>query len=95
VIYSVRGWEIMPYSNLHWMGGLGTVGSMQVYNAVMTADFLSIVGTDFDVAFVTDAGLNRRWSADGSGPGMDAQIVPQQNVAGQSRLACCWCTLSQ
>jgi pyruvate dehydrogenase (quinone) len=47
LIHSVKGKDIMPYDDPHWMGGIGFIGSKPVYNAVMRADLLLMVGTDY------------------------------------------------
>ena len=47
LIHSVKGQDIMAYDDPHWMGGIGMIGSKPVYNAVMSADLLLMVGTDY------------------------------------------------
>src|SRR3984893_18156244 len=47
LIHSVKGKDIMPYDDPHWMGGIGMIGSKPVYNAVMRCDLLLMVGTDY------------------------------------------------
>jgi pyruvate dehydrogenase (quinone) len=47
LIHSVKGQDIMPYNDPHWMGGIGMIGSKPVYKAVMSADLLLMVGTDY------------------------------------------------
>src|ERR1700739_4323269 len=47
LIHFVKGQHIMPYDDPHWMGGIGMIGSKPVYNAVMSADLLLMVGTDY------------------------------------------------
>ncbi len=47
LIHSVKGQDIMPYDDPHWMGGIGFIGSKPVYKAVMSADLLLMVGTDY------------------------------------------------
>jgi pyruvate dehydrogenase (quinone) len=47
LIHSVKGQDIMPYDDPHWVGGIGFIGSKPVYNAVMRADLLLMVGTDY------------------------------------------------
>ena len=34
LIHSVKGKDIMPYDDPHWMGGIGMIGTKAVYNAV-------------------------------------------------------------
>src|SRR5271166_2179476 len=47
LIHSVKGKDIMPYNDPHWMGGIGMIGTKAVYNAVMDCDLLLMVGTDY------------------------------------------------
>jgi pyruvate dehydrogenase (quinone) len=47
LIHTVRGKELMPYDDPHWMGGLGMIGTKAVYNAVQNCDLLLMVGTDY------------------------------------------------
>ncbi len=47
LIHTIKGKDIMPYDDLHWMGGLGMIGTKAVYNAVMNCDLLLMVGTDY------------------------------------------------
>jgi pyruvate dehydrogenase (quinone) len=47
LIHSVKGQDIMSYDDPHWMGGIGMIGSKPVYKAVMSADLLLMVGTDY------------------------------------------------
>jgi len=47
LIHSVKGKDIMPYGDPHWMGGIGMIGTKAVYNAVMRCDLLLMVGTDY------------------------------------------------
>jgi thiamine pyrophosphate-dependent acetolactate synthase large subunit-like protein len=47
LIHSVKGQDIMPYDDPHWMGGVGMIGSKPVYNAVMGAELLLMVGADY------------------------------------------------
>jgi thiamine pyrophosphate-dependent acetolactate synthase large subunit-like protein len=47
LIHSVKGKDIMPYDDPHWMGGIGMIGTKAVYNAVMQCDLLLMVGTDY------------------------------------------------
>jgi len=47
LIHSVKGQDILPYDDPRWMGGIGMIGSKPVYNAVMGADLLLMVGTDY------------------------------------------------
>src|SRR5471032_1842263 len=47
LIHSVKGKDLMPYNDPHWMGGIGMIGTKAVYNAVMSCDLLLMVGTDY------------------------------------------------
>jgi pyruvate dehydrogenase (quinone) len=47
LIHSVKGKDIMPYSDPRWMGGIGMIGTKPVYNAVMQCDLLLMIGTDY------------------------------------------------
>jgi thiamine pyrophosphate-dependent acetolactate synthase large subunit-like protein len=50
LVHSVKGKEIMPCDDPHWMGGIGMIGTKAVYNAVMDCDLLVMVGTDYPYA---------------------------------------------
>jgi pyruvate dehydrogenase (quinone) len=47
LIHSVKGQDIMAYDDPRWMGGIGMIGSKPVYNAVMSAELLLMVGADY------------------------------------------------
>jgi pyruvate dehydrogenase (quinone) len=47
LIHSVKGKDIMPYTDPRWMGGIGMIGTKAVYNAVMHCDLLLMLGTDY------------------------------------------------
>jgi pyruvate dehydrogenase (quinone) len=47
LIHTVKGKDIMPYDDPHWMGGIGMIGTKAVYNAVMHCDLLLMLGTDY------------------------------------------------
>ena len=47
LIHSVKGKDIMPYDDPHWMGGIGMIGTKAVYNAIMHCELLLMVGTDY------------------------------------------------
>ncbi len=47
LIHSVKGKDIMPYDDPHWMGGIGMIDTKAVYNAVMDCDLLLMIGTDY------------------------------------------------
>ena len=50
LIHSLKGKDIMPHDDPHWMGGIGVVGTKPVYNAVMHCDLLLMIGTDYPFA---------------------------------------------
>src|SRR5271167_1860428 len=47
LIHSVKGKDIMPYDDPHWMGGIGMIGTKAVYDAVMRCDLLLMAGADY------------------------------------------------
>jgi pyruvate dehydrogenase (quinone) len=47
LIHSLKGKDIMPYDDPHWMGGIGMIGAKASYDAVMHCDLLLMVGTDY------------------------------------------------
>jgi pyruvate dehydrogenase (quinone) len=47
LIHSVKGKDIMPYDDPHWMGGIGMIGTRPVYQAVMDCELLLMVGSDY------------------------------------------------
>jgi pyruvate dehydrogenase (quinone) len=47
LIHSVKGKDIMPYDDPHWMGGIGMIGTKADYKAVMDCDLLLMLGTDY------------------------------------------------
>jgi thiamine pyrophosphate-dependent acetolactate synthase large subunit-like protein len=47
LIHSVKGKDIMPYDDPHWMGGIGMIGTKADYNAVMHCDLFLMLGTDY------------------------------------------------
>src|ERR1700691_1268724 len=47
LIHSVKGKDIMPYDDPHWMGGIGMIGTKAVYDAVMGCELLLMVGTEY------------------------------------------------
>jgi pyruvate dehydrogenase (quinone) len=47
LIHSVKGKDIMPYDDSHWMGGIGMIGTKADYNAVMHCDLFLMLGTDY------------------------------------------------
>jgi pyruvate dehydrogenase (quinone) len=46
-VHSVKGKDIMPYSDPRWMGGIGMIGTKAVYDAVMHCDLFVMLGTDY------------------------------------------------
>src|SRR6202050_2048173 len=47
LIHSVKGKDIMPFDDPHWMGGIGMIGTKAVYNAIMHCELLLMLGTDY------------------------------------------------
>ena len=47
LIHSVKGKDIMPYDDPHWMGGIGMIGTKADYNAIMHCDMLLVLGSDY------------------------------------------------
>ena len=47
LIHSVKGQDLMPYDDPHWIGGIGMIGTKAVYNAVMKCDLFLMIGTDY------------------------------------------------
>jgi pyruvate dehydrogenase (quinone) len=47
LVHSVKGKDIMPYDDPHWMGGIGMIGTKADYNAVMHCALLLMLGTDY------------------------------------------------
>jgi pyruvate dehydrogenase (quinone) len=47
LIHSVKGKDIMPFDDPHWMGGIGMIGTKAVYHAIMNCDLLLMLGTDY------------------------------------------------
>jgi pyruvate dehydrogenase (quinone) len=47
LLHTVKGKDILPYDDLRWMGGIGMIGTRAVYNAIMDADLLLMIGTDY------------------------------------------------
>jgi pyruvate dehydrogenase (quinone) len=50
LVHSVKGKDIMPYDDPHWMGGIGMIGTRPVYDAIMHSDLLLMLGTDYPYA---------------------------------------------
>jgi pyruvate dehydrogenase (quinone) len=46
-MHSVKGKDIMPFDDPHWMGGIGMIGTRAVYHAVMHCDLFLMLGTDY------------------------------------------------
>jgi pyruvate dehydrogenase (quinone) len=47
LIHSVKGKDIMPYDDPHWMGGIGMIGTKADYKAIMDCELLLMLGTDY------------------------------------------------
>jgi pyruvate dehydrogenase (quinone) len=57
LVHTVKGKEIIAYTDPHWMGGLGMIGTKAVYNAVKHCDLLIMIGTDYPYSeFLPDKG---------------------------------------
>jgi thiamine pyrophosphate-dependent acetolactate synthase large subunit-like protein len=47
LIHTVKGKDLMPFDDPHWMGGIGMIGTKPAYTAVMSCDLLLMLGTDY------------------------------------------------
>jgi pyruvate dehydrogenase (quinone) len=47
MIHTVKGKDIMPYDDPHWMGGIGMIGTKPVYHAAVHCDLFLMLGTDY------------------------------------------------
>jgi pyruvate dehydrogenase (quinone) len=47
LVHSVKGQDIMPHDDPHWIGGIGMIGTKAVYNAVKKCDLFLMLGTDY------------------------------------------------
>jgi pyruvate dehydrogenase (quinone) len=47
LIHSVKGQDIMPYDDPHWIGGIGMIGTKASYKAVMRCELFLMLGTDY------------------------------------------------
>lgn len=47
LVHTVRGKDILPYSDPRWIGGLGMIGTKPAYKAVQDCDILLMLGTDY------------------------------------------------
>jgi thiamine pyrophosphate-dependent acetolactate synthase large subunit-like protein len=47
LIHTVKGKDLMPYDDPHWLGGIGMIGTRPAYEAAMRCDLLVMVGTDY------------------------------------------------
>lgn len=47
LIHSVKGQDVMPYDDPHWIGGIGMIGTKASFNAVMRCDLFVMLGTDY------------------------------------------------
>jgi pyruvate dehydrogenase (quinone) len=47
LIHSVKGKDIMPYDDPHWMGGIGMIGTKADYQAMRDCELFLMVGTDY------------------------------------------------
>lgn len=57
LVHTVRGKELMPFTDPRWMGGLGMIGTRATYNAIQRCDLLIMVGTDYPYSeYLPEAG---------------------------------------
>ena len=47
LIHSVKGQDIMPYDDAHWVGGIGMIGTKASYEAAMRCGLFMMLGTDY------------------------------------------------
>src|SRR5262249_24112333 len=47
LIHSVKGQDILPYEDPHWIGGIGLIGTKAAYHAAMQCDLFMMLGTDY------------------------------------------------
>ena len=47
LIHSVKGKDILPYTDPRWMGGIGMIGTRPAYLAARRCDLFLMVGTDY------------------------------------------------
>jgi thiamine pyrophosphate-dependent acetolactate synthase large subunit-like protein len=47
LVHTVKGQDIMPYDDPHWVGGIGMIGTRAGYEAVTRCDLLLMVGSDY------------------------------------------------
>jgi pyruvate dehydrogenase (quinone) len=50
LIHSVKGKDLLPYDDPHWMGGIGMIGTKPAYEAAVHCDLLLMLGTDYPYA---------------------------------------------
>jgi thiamine pyrophosphate-dependent acetolactate synthase large subunit-like protein len=50
LIHSVKGKDLLPYDDPHWMGGIGMIGTKPAYEAALHCDLLLMLGTDYPYA---------------------------------------------
>jgi thiamine pyrophosphate-dependent acetolactate synthase large subunit-like protein len=43
----VKGKDLLPYDDPHWIGGIGMIGTKPAYEAAMHCDLLLMIGTDY------------------------------------------------
>jgi thiamine pyrophosphate-dependent acetolactate synthase large subunit-like protein len=57
LIHTVKGKDLMPYDDPHWVGGIGMIGTKPAYEAVMRCSLLVMLGTDYPYSnFLPHAG---------------------------------------
>jgi pyruvate dehydrogenase (quinone) len=47
LIHSVKGQDLLPYDDPHWIGGIGMIGTKAVYKAAMECELFLMLGTDY------------------------------------------------
>ena len=47
LIHTVKGKDLLPYDDPHWIGGIGMIGTKPAYEAAMHCDLLLMMGTDY------------------------------------------------
>jgi thiamine pyrophosphate-dependent acetolactate synthase large subunit-like protein len=47
LVHSIKGKDIMPYDDPHWVGGIGLIGTKPAYRAAQDCDLFVMIGTDY------------------------------------------------
>jgi thiamine pyrophosphate-dependent acetolactate synthase large subunit-like protein len=57
LVHTVRGKELMAFTDPRWMGGLGMIGTRATYTAIQQCDLLIMLGTDYPYSeYLPEAG---------------------------------------